>query len=426
MRKWLSLSLIVAAMFAAGCSGGADAPQGGGGPLSVASPAPSDIPANVTAVATEAETRSLAGQTVVLRYTRQGLDTLDVPILYRQFEGTDQLLSCVGDVPVGPGDSGSPIIGNVNGEWKLLGALAYGINGNEVDFWAQPAYRMETYLDMGNPNPGEPVPAKYRSLTAFRLFAPPAIAQRLQRFASTSLSERGRSIRVVGRSANANVQARGASLRVVDDQRPVVGGQSIQIDLIAGPLLDGGAQGTITRATDTQLWIFGHDLFAFGPSNLPTSRAIAYGFVSEFGKLMEATTLPLGELTLDTFVGCGVSTVAQADTFTLTNTASLNGQNWQHEHQLAQSVMVPDLAASATMASLDSEFQYILSGRGRLTVSGMKGGQEFTNEGVVVEDDDLNFQAAFQAFLFLLDVDRNIQGPWQSLVIDVQEEPMGE
>jgi len=266
------------------------------------------------------------GTTMHLRLNRQGTEVreYEVAFLSTFTQGPDHLIVCQtpASLAVGAGDSGSPLM---TSDDQLAGALAFGWDGDDHRFMARSIDDM-LRLTPASPDRGITFKEQEIPLSYFLQGVSIPTLQRLATLDRTGVSDK---FQIIPTNPGSNRLATSVPMP----------GQSISVNYITGPLVTGGAVGTITHQTGDDQWlIFGHQLGNFGERALPVSLASMDVMVeTTFGSFKQAHPLnqPIGTLVEDRMYGCRVDPNRNPETFPVTVRVNYNDKTEKYIHQVA-------------------------------------------------------------------------------------------
>lgn len=374
--------VAIAASLVAGCGGGGDKVA----PVPVVAP-PAGVPAggvvvttNPTATMPFSQVQKLArGTAMSIRLNRAGFTVWEYPstFLATDTKTGEKLVQCQmpPTVAIGAGDSGATLLYN----GKIIGGLCYGLSsGNSEDYQARSIEEMAEVN--GLVGTAAQAKAKAAAVQGGRYEIPLAVqcnaSQRAIDFANKLAAEHGSAQLAVTSTAATNPQTntRGG----VPESATVIAGQSISVNYITGPLLNGGAVGSLTYLQPNRTWlVFGHPLAFTGQRAIPVTLASMIEMIEDpvWGTFKQAlpTNEPLGALTGDWQPACLVDPKVTAATSPITVTGTVGGKTSAYRHQLLRdsgSYSETGFCGMIVFTSLDKALGRIapMASKGKVTI----------------------------------------------------------
>jgi hypothetical protein len=136
MRRTVT-TCVFAALLCWSLTGCSDSGDDGGEDSDLVTTETMTVTDNVTATVTAQDIAGLTrGDALRLRLNRADTTVIEVAATYLSTVEPDGVYACESSVPVGEGDSGSPVILEVSGELRVLGALAFAFE-NDAHFFSR-------------------------------------------------------------------------------------------------------------------------------------------------------------------------------------------------------------------------------------------------------------------------------------------------
>lgn len=259
----LFVLLIGMVALVAGCGGGGHAPVA------------AIWPAGGTLVSTDVDASTMlswdeikaipAGTILYVRVNRLETEVREYQVRFCGIEesGGEHLVDCtaMGELMVGAGDSGSPV---VTADGRLVACLCYGVTGDPKSFLARWASDVEKAAgEIGGTRSGLTVSGHgYKALEPVRF---------VSGISESAAARMGRVLPDGFQRLNASPATK--SMAVKRGGFDLIGGQSICANEISGDLVTGGVIGSYSFSSKGKHFIFGHSYNQDGETAMPITLA---------------------------------------------------------------------------------------------------------------------------------------------------------
>lgn len=403
LKKFFVPAAIFAAMLVGGCGGG------GGGPTIPPAPKISTVttpttaaiwPIGGTAVTSDLdytkalsweETKKISVGTILyVRVNRTDSEVQQFPIRFNGCEEVsgEKLVACtaLGELVVGAGDSGSPV---VTADGRLIAGLCYGVPGDTKTFWARAASDIRMAAnEQGNTRSQRSAGRGLVQPVRFIFGLNDTMIARMNRKIPdgfVSMTSRSR----MNKSASRQNLA-------------MVPGQSVAINEVSGDLLTAGAIGTYCFSTDGKDFLFAHGYNNYGTIASPVTMVDMKMMVdsTSYGSFKEA--IPNGKIVgtavADRYNGVVVDRHVAPKIFPVDVSVVVNGGNLKKFHhdvtKHAGSWVEKYFTYGAVFVPLDYVLDKIVGGQANGNLKIILGDGSIKNESIVLPDPNQKYPSS--------------------------------
>jgi len=258
------------------------------------------------------------GEILKIRLNREGFNVEQYQIVFEGLyqEDGEKLIVCktMGDLQVGEGDSGSPIL---TADGRIAGALCYGIYGNNSQFLAR-AIEDVMSIDTDKKCGQLAANSTFQKISPYYFIT--GLANELPEYAKASLPFKYEGIQAGNQKA--------ASLLKDEIPGDPIAGMSIAINIISGDIVNVGAVGTISYMNGDKIFAFGHPFMGQETEGIPAYHASMITLIESnlqpAFKLTDNTTHYIGTMIKDKNEGIMIDKNQTANFINSTTEISLN------------------------------------------------------------------------------------------------------